>query len=414
MATGAPDERDQDVVTYKGFTGVRNDVQAERFGISDLMTAINCNLDKSGQISRRDGFTNQVAGAAHSLWSNDIGTLALAATGGWIKQLNADYSLTSLVALADPAARISFHQVNESIYFSNGTDKGVLQNGAVRTWGVAVPPMPAVTLIDGDMPAGTYQYAMTYGRSDGQESGATLAGVVEVPAGSGLLFSTQPSADPAVVWNKVYLTTANGDELYLALTYAGAEVSWGYTWDTSELNLPLDTQFLQPPPAGQLVAYYRGRMFVAVGDTLYPSEPFAYELFDYRNYLQFDSPITLLAPMEDKERGGTAQSSGFFVGTERSCGVLVGSAPSDFQYVAKTAYGAVLGAMDMVDGSVFGDNSLGARPLPMWLTTQGICIGKPDMQIENLTRTKFGFAAGGQGAAIFMPGPNRFIASSNF
>lgn len=414
MALKDPDERDRDVVVYRAFTGMRNDVPAERFSTADLVSATNCNLNRSGQLFRRDGFTSVLAGDSHSLWANDAGTVALFVQGGQLRALNADYSSVALATLADGAARVSFTQVNDSIYYSNGTDKGIVQNGTARTWGVATPGMIAATLTTGDMPAGEYQFTMTYLRADMQESGASRASVITVPEGGGLLFSMPVSADPDVEWSQIYLSAPNGDVMFQALTLASTVVGAGYREDTTELTVPLDTQFLQAPPAGQLVAYYRGRMFVAVGDTLYPSEPFAYEQFDYRNYMQLDSGITLLAPMEDKESSEIAQSSGFFVGTERTCGVIVGSSPADFRYVPKTTYGAVLGAVCTVDGSVFGDNSLGARLLPMWLTTQGLCVGKPDLQVQNLTRTKYGFAAGGQGAAIFMPGPNRFIASSNF
>lgn len=412
MAENQAQQRDQDVVVYSAFSGLRNDVSPERFSPADLAVATNCDLDKSGRLSRREGFTKKVTAVAHSLWADNDQITCLFAVGGQLRRVAADYSTTLISALAGIGARMSYSKVNDAVYFSNGVDKGVLQDGVARTWGIAVPELPSVALTVGYMPAGTYQFTMTYLREDGQESGAPLAGVVQVPEGGGLVFTCPLSLDPGVARILGYLTTPNGDEMYQA--FATTSGVFTYNSDTLELNRPLATQFLQPPPAGQLVAYYRGRMFVAVGDTLYPSEPFAYELFDYRNYIQFDGRITLLAMMEDKESAGSVQRSGFFVGTDRSCGVLVGAAPEDFQYVPKTSYGAVLGALDYVDGSVFGDNSLGALPLPMWLTTQGICIGRPDMTIQNLTRTKYGFTAAGQGAAIFQPGPNRFIVSSNY
>lgn len=412
MADNQTQQRDQDVVVYSAFSGLRNDVTPERFGITDLALATNCDLDKSGRLARRAGFTQKMSGAVHSLWSDDAQSTCLFVQGAHLNQLHPDYSASAIMALGGIGARMSYCKTNDSVYFSNSVDTGILQNGATRTWGITVPPLPGVALTVGSMPAGTYQFAMTYLREDGQESGAPLAGVIQVPDGGGLIFTLPQSADLGVVRSVIYLSTPNGEELYVALMTA--DVMDAYTGDTSELNLPLATQFLQPPPAGQLIGYYRGRMFVAVDDTLYPSEPFSYELFDYRNYIQFDGRITLLAVMEDKERSGDAQHSGLFVGTDKSCGVMVGAAPEDFQYVPKTAYGAILGALDYVDGSVFGDNSLGARPLPMWLTTQGICIGKPDMEIQNLTRTKYGFTAAGQGAALFQPGPNRFIVTSNY
>lgn len=414
MADNQTQERDQDVVLYSSFNGLRNDVTPERYGSGDLFIASNCDLDKSGRLSRRAGFTKQLAGAVHSIWADDEQTICMFASGNQLNRMATDYSSAPLRTLAGVGARISYSKVNDEVFFSNGVDTGVIQNGTARTWGIAVPPLPSPSVTVGYMPAGDYQFTMTYMRAEGQESGAPLAGVIAVPDGAGVKFALPVSADPGVASKILYLTTANSEELFMAIVVANASTSTTYIGDTTELSTPLKTQFLQPAPAGQLVAYYRGRMFVAVGDTLYPSEPYAYEWFDYRNYIQLSGKITLLATMEDKERSGDAQHSGFFVGTDRSCGIIVGTAPSDFQYVPKTNYGAIMGALDYVDGSVFGDNSLGARSLPMWLTTQGLCVGKPDMEIQNLTRTKYGFTAAGQGAALFMPGPNRFIATSNY
>jgi hypothetical protein len=104
---------------------------------------------------------------------------------------------------------------------------------------------------------------------------------------------------------------------------------------------------------------------------------------------------------------------GVFVGTDRSCGALVGKGPFDFEYVQKLNYGAIEGASALVDGSLYGDHAQGARMLPMWLTTRGICVGLSDMEIRNITRTRYRIAASGKGAAIFMHGPNKLILTSN-
>ncbi len=413
MAENQAQERDQDVVTYSAFRGVRNDVTAERFIPSDLEVATNCNIDKTGRLSRRAGRTKLITGPIHSVWADDQQTICLYVQGNQLKQYPSGAVLCNLLV---GAARMWHAKINDTVYFSNGTDKGVIQNGSVRSWGLTVPPLPAIQVIPGAMPAGMYQFCMTYLREDGQESGAPLAGVIDMPSGGGLLFGLPVSTDPTVARKIVYLSTPNGEaqELFVAFATANSATTAAYTGDTSEFDLPLETQFLSDPPPGQLIAYYRGRAFVAVGDTLYPSEPEAYEQFDLRNYIALDGNITLLAPLEDKEGPGLGMQSGFFVGTDKSCGVLVGGKPEEFQYVPKVPYGAIYGAVDYVDGSVFGDNSLGARMLPMWMSAQGICVGRPNMEIQNLTRTKYGFNAAGQGAAVFMPGPNRFIATANF
>jgi hypothetical protein len=406
-------QRDQDVVTFEKFTGLRNDVSPERFEQGDLAVAVNVDIDKSGRLSRRQGFTMAIPSNAHSIWADDTEKLCLYVTGSQLMWLKLDMTSVAVANLQNPSARMSYWEVNSSVYFSNGTESGVFEFGAARSWGLPVPPLPGVATTVGYLPAGIYQFVVTYFRDDGQESGAGLAGAISVAAGGGLVFTMPMSTDPGVVSKGLYLTTPNGGDLFLAMTMPNSQVKATYTNDTTELELPLNTQFFSAPPPGQILAYYRGRMYVGAGDVLYPSIEYGYELFDLRENIPMQGQITLLAPMEDKERGGEGQHSGFFAGTDESCGTIVGSDPKDFQYVHKLAYGAIPGATDYVDGALFGDNSTGARPLPMWLTTQGICVGMPDMEIRNLTRTKFQFPASGQGAAIFMPGPNRFIANSN-
>jgi hypothetical protein len=415
MADNQTLQRDQDVVTYEAFTGLRSDVTPERFGPSDLVVGDNVDLDKSGKLSRRDGYTLKRAGATHSLWADELQQWCLFVAGGTLWRLNADYSATALRPVVLTDARMSYARVNDRIYFLNGLDAGVIEcaTGAVRSWGLPVPPLPVVTRGVGLMPAGTYQYAITWLRSDGQESGAPLAGSITVPAGSSLVGSLPSPIDPDIAAANLYLSTPDGDMLYLAqLAITGNTFTYGN--DTTELNLPLATQFMQGPPVGHAVAYYRGVLYVAHGDTLFPSTGYGFELFDLREYIPLDGRVTLLAPLTDKEMAvDSGRNSGIFVGTDRSCGALVGGGPREFQYVPKTPYGAIEGALDFVDGSLFGDDSAGAKQLPVWLTTQGLCVGLPDMTIRNITRSKYVFAAAGQGAALFMPGPNRFIASAN-
>lgn len=408
-------QRDPDVVTYSAFRGLRNDITSERFEPGDLAVAQNIDIDSSGRIARRDGYSalGIATGGAHSLWANKDGTQCYFGAGAGLYQLtqsSTTYSTTLLKTLTT-AARISFEQVNDRVYFSNGVDTGVIEQAAVRSWGVAPPALPAITIGTGGMPAGAYLVTMTWLRDDGQESGAPQAIAVQIPADNGMLVFSgmQPPSDPSIVARAIYVSEPNGETMYRALVVAAGVTSTTYANDTLELNLPLDSSLLQAAPAGQLVTNYRGCMFVAVGDMLYPSEPFAYERFDLQRGIPLDGRITMIAPMTDRELYDTAKTSGFFVGTTHSCGVIIGSSPTDFQYVPKTRYGAIFGTQTFVDGSVFEDGSAGAKDLPMWLTAKGLCVGMPGMEVRNLTRGRFTFPVGNSGAGLFMAGPNRVI-----
>lgn len=391
---------------FRAFTGIRNDRPVERFDPSDLSVAQNIDIDNSGAISRRAGYTLRMAGAKHSLWSDDDETIALYVNGTSLMRLNADLSGTMLMTGLTAGLRMAYWKALDRVYFTNGQQSGVLDNGIVRSWGLAVPPAPGVSVTVGAMPAGSYQYTVTYFRSDGQESGAALASAVTVPDGSGLTFVMPTSSDPTVVSKGIYISTPNSEVMYLAAVVPNSTMSTTYTESTAELNLPLVTQFLAPPPAGQIVRDYRGVMYVASGDAIYPSEEYAYELFDLRKAIPLNGRVTLVEAMDNTD------GNGLFVGTDRACGILAGNGIADFEYVPKMNYGAIEGTSVRVDGSLYGDDSAGARILPMWLTTQGVCVGLPNMEIHNLTRTRYRIVASGKGSGVFLPGPNRLILTA--
>ena len=408
----ATSPRDDDLVTYKEFTGLRNDVRPERFATTDLAVATNCDIDSTGRIARRKGRTKVITGTRHSLWASDTLGVAFVVSGAQFLRINPDFSESVLGSGLTLGAYMSYVRVNDRVYFSNGYQNGVFENGAVRSWGLPIPPLPVATVTVGAMPAGTYQYVLTYLRADGQESGAGVAGKVVVPVGGGLTFTVPASTNAGVVSKALYLTTANSEVLFLAQLVANGTTTVTYTSDTTELATPLLTQFKGPPPIGHLVGFFRGRTYVAVGDLIYPSDPFSYELFDLRRFIQLDGRVTLFAPLDDKAESAQGRS-GVFVGTDRSCGAISGADPSRAEYVQKAGYGAVLGALDYVDGTLYGDGSAGLKQLPMWMTTEGICVGLPDMEVRNLTRSRYGATIGGRGAAQFQAGPDTFTAVAN-
>jgi len=392
-------------VAWRAFSGLRNDVSPERFTQGDMSVADNVDIEKTGRVSRRAGYTRRNATAARSLWSD--GTLSLFASGTQLKRLAADFTTTDVAAIG--AGDVSFCRVNDRVYLTDGSVSKVYDTvaGAARSWGLAVPALPTLaTIATGSVPAGRYQCTTTYLRADGQESGALGATAIDVTSGQGLTV-TLPVMPADAAFQNIYLTTTNGDLLYLAAAIArvGTPTVFTVTGSAVEsLVLPLATLFLQPAPAGQLVTYYRGRMYVAVGSVVYMSEPLAYELFDLRNYIDLEAPVTMLAPMEDR------LAPGLFIGTTASCGVLLGTGPEDFKYLAKVAYGAIPGTQTYIDGTLVADGSSGARQLPVWMTTQGVCIGSPLMEIVNHTRGRYEVGASGTGAGLVIPELNRYVA----
>jgi hypothetical protein len=386
----------------EAFAGLRNDTTPERFTRADLSVANNVDIDNTGQISLRSGYTLVSAGAFHSLYGDP--TRRVAVVNGVFSSIDAANAITPLKSLTDAVSKIGYSVSDNRLFFSNGTDSGVLQNGSVRTWGLTPPTALGAIATIGNLPAGSYQFTMTYVRNDGQESGAGLGGILTLPLGSGLTFALPVSSDPSVTSKNIYLTTPNGGVLYLAMSVPNAQTTASYVGDTKELNLELITQFMENAPSGQLSVVYKGRMYVASGSMLYPSQPFNYELFNLREAIALDGRITMLAAIEE--------DNNLFIGTDKSVGIVVGDTLEEFKYIPKLNYGAIEGALTFVDGSLWGDNSTNARMLPVFLTTRGICVAIPQGEIKNTHRTRYSFTTSGQGAALFNPVSNRLILSA--
>lgn len=388
--------------TFQNFAGLNNRLSPERLAAGDLVEAINVDIDASGRLSRRAGYRQVLAGSFHSLYAGASATLL--AGGTTLYRLWPGYTTSVLRAGLTPNARLSCAEQDGRLYYSNGHETGVIDHGTARSWGLAVPAHQGVAnATHGTLPAGRYQWALTYVRSDGQESGATVAGVIELAAPGGLAWSDLPvSADPGVGHKLLYLSAANGSVLYETQLLLNTATQTQLLAPRAGAT-PLQTQFLGPPPAGHLVALAHGRTFVAVDNRLYYSEPLGYELFDARRYFTFGGRITLLADID----------AGLVVSAGDATGVLLGTDPEDWTWSVRNGDAAIPGTLAYAPGHALGDGALGEATIPLWLASSGVCLATPDGQVRNLTTAHYHMSESGQGAAAFMPDHARYVAVVN-
>lgn len=392
-------------VDIKAFSGLRNDVKPERMEPGDLVAAVNVDIGNDGQLSRRAGIESKLAADAHSLWV--AGDICLFVEASVLKRLHDDYSTTVMRTLTTND-RVSYVSVNGRIYFSNGTDTGIIEpNGQSRSWGLVPPPLPAMADTGGVLPPGTYQAVMTYIREDGQESGAGLAGLVDVVTG-GILFTDIPVPDdPTVVAKAIYITPQNGDVFYLAATLVVSTTT--HTYKGSALTLPLNTQYLQQAPAGEIVAYHYGVLYVVSGNIVYPSTAYGYELFDLRDFIAFDSQVRIFAPVDD----------GIWVGTDKEVAWLSGVDPTKFEKTTRAEIGSVKGTLAYVSNDALPEikENIQEARVALWWTDEGVCAGYPSGTLHKLTESRYRPTIDGQNGAGFVieeTGGHRYIAVINY
>jgi hypothetical protein len=387
----------------KRFTGIRNTTSEERFRTGDLYSAVNVELDNTGKLLSRKGYTvvNPAAGL-HSLYANQ--SVVLVAESSTLKRVENDYSLTTVGSLGS-GNPVSYDTVVDDVFLSNGTVSKVLRGGALYQWGVEPPRgQPTASAVGGSLPAGVYQYAMTFVREDGHVSGTGVAGQVTLPSMGGIKFSDmEVSTNPAVRGKILWLSSANGTTMFLHAQVLNVDTT--VTVTDGHGGVPLRTQFADVAPVGSIVRYHGGRMYVVCDDVVFYSDPYELELFRYEtNFLRFPGKVAVFEPVNDGVFVATVDT----VAEETSGGTwfLRGLDPDQFRPEQKFDYGAVPGTSLQVnagdlespnEGEVEGQQGGKAA---LWSSRAGVVAGYDGGAARNLTAAKYGLPAAQRGASM--------------
>jgi len=363
---------------YAKFDGMRNTVPLEQFGLEDLEAGTNVDIDDAKRATRRKGCAAALMGGNFtSLWNDPNQMLAISG-GSTLVRVLPDYAV--LRAGLTPGLDMAFTYVADRVFYSNRIETGIIRAGRSRTWGLEVPPeQPIASAIGGVLPAGRYQFAVTYLRSDSQESGTLAAGSIDLLSDGGVrLDSIASSSDPDVAAKVVYCSKWNDDTLFRAGIIPPSATRFNYQLQGTG-TVQLITQHLRPAPAGQIVDNFNGgRTLVAVGNVLYYSEPYSLELFDLRKNYTFESEITLLVGLDN----------GAYLGTDDQVIWMAGKVPETWDHDQRLAYGAILGASTRCSRDMILEGG-GNKPCAVFMTTRGLCVGDEGGNVTNLTQDRF-------------------------
>ena len=298
------------MLTFKGFTGIHNVLPSERRDERALEAALNVDIGLSGEVRRRAGYTLAASGCHKNLW-NARG-FQLATADGTLIAFDGAGTRTLHPALGTD--RVWYCNLPDGrTAFSNGLVCGLTDGQMASAWGVpTATDVGAATPVAGALHPGRYTYWITPVRlSDGLEGAPAFGQPVDLPDG-GLLLTGLPALTGHGV--NVYLSGREGDECFLAGTTVGTAFS--YLGTNEDLQAPCRTLHETPAPAGRLLAFWRGRALVAVGNVLHASQPGRWEAFNpLRDFKQFSAPITLVQPLD----------GGIYVGTEHELAWLGGT-----------------------------------------------------------------------------------------
>ena len=384
-------------INISGFSGMNNLVPSffGGKGIVSPRVLLNADADRSGKLVKRDGLTQYLAlSGAHSLWACDDAMLCAAGNRLYSISNGAAASVATITGtVGEP---LSYALAEGRIYVSNAYWKGVFDpvTKTVSDWGIALPPGPMLLTGSGNLPAGDYHVVFT-AVSGGQISGNGQIASITLADTGGIRILNRPAG--ALVW----ATDQNGIVFQLV-----GEVDTIVSIPTTE---PLPSFMCSPPLNMSVLLYAFGRMWGAVGNILYYSEPYQFGWFKLNsNFFKLNSNITVLA----------AVSTGFFVGTEDSTVFFAGAEPEQMQQSSAGA-GSIKGTLAYCNnlpelGDVLGTPEKGFSSVPVWRTQDGIVAGNSAGRLFNLTKNKLKISTPSKGASLYRQknGEFQFLTSA--
>lgn len=394
-------------ITAYGFKGMNNlpGAAAKLLDRERQITpqiVLNADVTDGGVIQVRGGYVLTVTLTnLHSLAGEEKGLSVMLCVADGITWPQALYRVdgvtaTELCEVTGTRAPVSYAEINNVIYASNPYWKVTydLLADTVSSWGVPLPPAPAIALVAGDLPPGTYSLCYTNVMGDRLGGNGPLTKIKWEGGSQGILLSNLPTG--ALCW----ITQPNGKELFLAPISGGA-----ISVQSPEFHL-LPSFMAQPPPGFTHFIYAFGRIWGARGKMVYYSEPHQYEWFRPRGFYPFLEDIVLLAPTTGGIYVSSLANTWFLQGDDSS---KSGNDPGKMT-VRRVGNGAIPGTLTMVQvpaniagGAMTNDlfGQLSKMPTPVWMSPTGFVVGTHGGNLTYLTENRLKIQLRTQGAGLY-------------
>lgn len=369
------------------FLGFNNTQDPVRLGLEWLTQADNINIDDTGMLSRRVGFTEHFAAAVTSAYATIDTERMYYVAGGSLKTGDGVVLATGLAA--DP---MHWAEVNDQVFYNNGVDRGIIRaDNTLLPWEWGVVGTPAVAAVSGSLAPGLYRVCCTFVLPDGRETGASDPAEIEIAQGQALQISQVPQL--AGARTRTYISPANSTVYGLA--YSGALTA--FTWDTSpdSLGIELATGLMSPIPMGcTVIQEWGGKMYAAQYipehdmTALWRSLPLTWHLFNMDTDFDAIPGKVLMLAQHD---------SALVIGTEDAIYALTADG-----LVTLANFGAVPGCAWAVDHEAPG------RPVYIW-TVRGMCRFPEFANLTQHVSVAPGVQAGA--AVVQADGQTRFVVS---
>lgn len=334
--------------------------------------ATNVDIDRSGNVNRRYGFTSVISGTGyHSLYSSQRGWLMLCHKDE-LGILDPSSGFTSLVSMGNKYYT-SYAEENGNLYVMNPGFSCMFKPSdyTVYPLGVALPsvvPQFAASTAAGSLLAGSYGVTYSIVDPDGEESG--LGPVVQIDlADQGSIVGTFFTIAAGYKY-RIYMTTTDGEELYQAAEFDADTTSFT-VMDHEEGRQP-GTFGLEPTPYGHIIRAFNSRLLIGSTNFVYFTEAFRPHLHDAAHGWVATAGFTrMVEPVED----------GVYIADKRGVKFYKGEDPSSWQVKDVSPDTVIYGTSTTVPGSFFGGELTKFDSVAVWLSRSGYQIGTPTGEV---------------------------------
>ena len=371
-----------------------------------VRSAYNVDINRSGVFQRRAGQTLVES-------NSDLHTVASVQSRGWMlvgkgrAVFRVDPASNAGEFLADMGGpgSVDVQEINGSIYLINENSIQRVAPGAMAASPAGVP-LPAAIPIPLPDPVGTFQpgrYAVAVSAVDaaGEESPLSAITSVTLHTTGGIRLSgMQP--DPGRAY-RVYVTPADGDELYLAETFT--PTGFDHVVSSRPEGSIRATQHLAALPPGKWIRQHAGRLYTATEDRIVFSEAMRPHLTrPAHNFIKTVGLVRFFEPV----------AGGVFYGDDSGVTFLEGKDPVQFTQTKATPHRAIAGTSLTVSGAHLpGD--MPAGDCAVWLSEAGYYVGLPTGQVVPLQAGRIAVAQhlAGRSAFIQRAGMKQIITLIN-
>jgi len=380
--------------------GKNNTAKETALPEASLREALNVDIDKAGKCRIRRGYTKVYSG-------DNIRCLykSYFLEGSDFKKLGANGEAELIVSnLTDRTLKYCI--INNNIAMSDGIKNWIVENNQVKTLGIATPLMATLSTNAGSLLEGQYLVATQLVNTlTGEYSAASDIQAIDVSAsGENIILGDVPQPELPHYNTMVYCSLANGTTLYYqtTLNFGATDATIAYVAADAQT---LETQNNLMMPAGDSIAYSRGRLYTVKKSVVYFSEPMRYGQYNpIHNFWSFPSNITIMIALEN----------GIFIVADKTYYIETGDPVNAALHIVSEAEG-IENTEIHIKGEYFAHNPPLSGDVAYWFSSRGAVLGLPNGQIEFLSESRLVSPIVKQGASMYTEhdGIRQIITSLN-